>query len=456
MKRRFAPRQQPVVKTARAAAPAKAAPKSASAKPTVAGLPRYLSPAPAKKPDLARQPTLVREALQQPGQPLDAATRKTMERRFRRELSAVRVHTTPTAAKSAQALQAHAYTLGQHIVFGPGRYSPHSPEGRCLLTHELAHVAQQNQPGAPASSRRLETEADRHAASAEPVHALSAAPLQIQRKAIESTQTTAPNPGDHFAIDLGGPNFWFVFYDGSFKAVKKLVGPDKKDTGQIGPNWVCNNPGNMTYDPTKIGKKNEPNIAVLSKIDRDNGAFPDPFSRTGIPLAVFPSMEKGRAALKAWYTALLTPTHPYWAELGVTRKDQTLAGAIGEHAPKGHGGNDPGEYARIVTGAINRSRESENANQRELPYLGSPQTRGQLNANAVTTVDPAGTGNQTLNARDLEALVDGSETAEGGLLAGYYWEVKESQTLPADLAKKLGKIPPALAAWCSAHAVTIP
>jgi hypothetical protein len=33
--------------------------------------------------------------------------------------------------------------VGQHIVFGPGEYRPHTAEGRGLLAHELAHTVQQ-------------------------------------------------------------------------------------------------------------------------------------------------------------------------------------------------------------------------------------------------------------------------------------------------------------------------
>ena len=44
---------------------------------------------------------------------------------------------------SARALDANAYTVGRDIVFGRDRYSPHSPEGRRLLAHELTHVVQQ-------------------------------------------------------------------------------------------------------------------------------------------------------------------------------------------------------------------------------------------------------------------------------------------------------------------------
>jgi hypothetical protein len=50
------------------------------------------------------------------------------------------VHHGEAAGESADALMARAYTVGPHIVFGPGEYQPQSTEGRRLLAHELAHV----------------------------------------------------------------------------------------------------------------------------------------------------------------------------------------------------------------------------------------------------------------------------------------------------------------------------
>jgi hypothetical protein len=41
-------------------------------------------------------------------------------------------------------VQANAYTVGQHLVFGPGQYAPHTNAGRRLVAHELAHVVQQS------------------------------------------------------------------------------------------------------------------------------------------------------------------------------------------------------------------------------------------------------------------------------------------------------------------------
>jgi hypothetical protein len=66
-----------------------------------------------------------------------------MEPRFGWDFSQVRVHTDERAARSTQDLSASAYTVGHNIVFGAGRFQPDTQAGRHLLSHELAHVIQQ-------------------------------------------------------------------------------------------------------------------------------------------------------------------------------------------------------------------------------------------------------------------------------------------------------------------------
>jgi hypothetical protein len=67
-----------------------------------------------------------------------------MESRFGYDFTNVRIHTNDRAARSAQYMTAVAYTLGNDIVFGKGRYQPNTLEGRRLLAHELTHVVQQD------------------------------------------------------------------------------------------------------------------------------------------------------------------------------------------------------------------------------------------------------------------------------------------------------------------------
>ena len=51
---------------------------------------------------------------------------------------------TLTAQQSANEVSASAYTVGNDIVFGAGRYGPKTLEGRRLIAHELTHVIQQH------------------------------------------------------------------------------------------------------------------------------------------------------------------------------------------------------------------------------------------------------------------------------------------------------------------------
>lgn len=97
-------------------------------------------------------PPIVTEVLRAGnGRPLDDDVRAAMESDFGYDLSRVRIHTDSRAAESAEAISALAYTAGQDIVFGPGRYAPRTTEGKRLLAHELVHTVQQSS-GAVAGS----------------------------------------------------------------------------------------------------------------------------------------------------------------------------------------------------------------------------------------------------------------------------------------------------------------
>ena len=88
-------------------------------------------------------PDSVGETLRTTGQPLDARTRATMESRFGFDFSGVRIHADGQGARSAEAVNALAYTVGDDVVFAGGHYSPRTADGQRLLAHELAHVVQQ-------------------------------------------------------------------------------------------------------------------------------------------------------------------------------------------------------------------------------------------------------------------------------------------------------------------------
>ncbi len=63
-------------------------------------------------------PPLVNEVLGSPGQPLPGASRNFFESRMGVDFSRVRIHTDAQAARSADAMQARAYTVGSHRLRG--------------------------------------------------------------------------------------------------------------------------------------------------------------------------------------------------------------------------------------------------------------------------------------------------------------------------------------------------
>lgn len=77
------------------------------------------------------------------GESLPAETRSFFEPRFGYDFSGVKIHTDHVAAKSAQSVNALAYTAGSNIVFNNGQYAPQTDSGKRLLAHELTHVVQQ-------------------------------------------------------------------------------------------------------------------------------------------------------------------------------------------------------------------------------------------------------------------------------------------------------------------------
>ena len=84
------------------------------------------------------------DTLNNHGQPLPGELRNFYEPWLGYDLGNVKVHTDNIAAKSADSINALAYTSGNNIVFNSGQYSPGTDNGKRLLGHELTHVIQQN------------------------------------------------------------------------------------------------------------------------------------------------------------------------------------------------------------------------------------------------------------------------------------------------------------------------
>ena len=110
------------------------------------------------------------------GQPLSESSRAFMEPRFGQDFSGVRVHTDSRSAGAAKGLNAQAFTRGQDIYFGEGRYQPSTPQGQRLLGHELTHTIQQGE----SSSTRASSQANQ-------------LPLPNEQRIVQRTQTINPS-----------------------------------------------------------------------------------------------------------------------------------------------------------------------------------------------------------------------------------------------------------------------
>jgi len=175
-------------------------------------------------------PPIVHDVLRSPGQPLDAATRASMEPRFGHDFSKVRIHADARANESARSVNALAYTVGPQIVFGAGLYQPGAASGQRLLAHELTHVVQQHGQSADGQPLRVgpstdsyEQEAE-HAASAttheEAFHSAEHASGLIQRQAAGPSSSPAPDPATDPATASPG---------GTSAVAKPKVCPAPKD-----------------------------------------------------------------------------------------------------------------------------------------------------------------------------------------------------------------------------------
>ena len=76
------------------------------------------------------------------GQALEPEIRTALEPRFGHDFSKVRIHADERAGRVTDEFGARALTVGSDIAFAPGEYDPQNPFLRHVLTHELAHVVQ--------------------------------------------------------------------------------------------------------------------------------------------------------------------------------------------------------------------------------------------------------------------------------------------------------------------------
>ncbi|MHB1057967.1 MAG: eCIS core domain-containing protein [Rhodanobacter sp.] len=157
-------------------------------------------------------PASVDGVLATPGHALNATARAFMEPRFGFDFSRVRVHADAVAARSADALDAMAYTVGTHVVFAQGRYAPDTSAGLHLLAHELTHVVQQSGTGSPSRSGwqmgpvedAFEREADRTADAVTAPGKVHPAAISASEKTLRRACGPAAIGSTSGCIGLGG------------------------------------------------------------------------------------------------------------------------------------------------------------------------------------------------------------------------------------------------------------
>ena len=88
-----------------------------------------------------------------------------MELRLGYDFTRVRIHSGPDAVQTVRRVNRTAFTVGHDIYVGSNAPSPHSNEGRRLLTHELAHVVQQRGGGAGPAEAGSDAEQEADAAA---------------------------------------------------------------------------------------------------------------------------------------------------------------------------------------------------------------------------------------------------------------------------------------------------
>jgi hypothetical protein len=201
-------------------------------------------------------PASVERTLARDGRALDPDTRGFMEQRFNRDFGDVKVHDDADAARSARDVDAHAYTVGSHIVFGEGQYRPSADGGRRLLAHELAHTIQQEGLRRAGTAglvdqgpeyRRLEHEADALADAALrrtplPPVARAARPV-LSRAASDTSGQESPlktkDPSASIEVDwLGQHTTHKVTPDATFQAPGERRKAHREDAYEVEPLFV--------------------------------------------------------------------------------------------------------------------------------------------------------------------------------------------------------------------------
>jgi hypothetical protein len=222
----------------------------------------------------AAVPGIVHEVLSSSGQPLSTSARGVMEPRFGHDFSQVQVHTDQRAAESARRVNALAYTIGQHNVFGTGQNDPSSQAGKRLLAHELTHVVQQAEavqmkPDISQPGDRHERQADQVAGAIDTASSFSISPsgeASLMRQTPPAAQEEDPNV--KFLKDqvnklttskFGGEykkgfDFYDANKDGSIDKSELTQLLSDAEVGNLATRWKWANGVMDKFDTNKDGK----------------------------------------------------------------------------------------------------------------------------------------------------------------------------------------------------------
>jgi Domain of unknown function (DUF4157) len=225
---------------------------------------QLVSPSSAGKPSTA-PPATTRQGLESSAVPLDPGTRVEMEARFGYDFGAVRLHSNAMAARSAQALGARAFTVGQDIVFGAGQYAQGTVEGKRLLAHELAHTVQQGRGGTVPPTNRPGSPLEQDAHQAAETVAQGRSSVQVSGASapgpalqpLDELQDVAvyPTSEDYFTGDL--PQSSLESY-GESPLEEQAAAPASEET-QTAPCLREQGPATESLP----GKPEDPNLALI-------------------------------------------------------------------------------------------------------------------------------------------------------------------------------------------------
>lgn len=165
-------------------------------------------------------PHSVERAVSGTGRSLPPLVQKDMETRFGHDFSQVRIHTSEAAAHSARDIQASAYTLGNHIVFNSGKFTPSNTEGKRLLAHELTHVIQQSGASGKTIARAPDPKAPTNNFTPQQQTRLEQARINQKADGTRIVGVLLTPDGNQYEFISGGPGRFYAHIEG--KAVAKM------------------------------------------------------------------------------------------------------------------------------------------------------------------------------------------------------------------------------------------